>query len=505
MAIFARQSDIAMFKIKHVLFSASAVLLFACGGDKTPKLEENLTQPLFMNGEIHQSGNQYNFIECGTNQTFSFQENLIDKALSDLLKTSGVIYLEAEMDIDFETKVISNFKPLLSDADQRCVQVGEEFKPGIYILHSTDTTAMDGSSGILEFQEDGSVLMSSGSSQKNALTGKWSKTDEKNISITWESAAAPSNLLLKIEADKLIASDEASGQLHYDYNGPSRKSLIEQALYDELADISSIRGGSPVTRDQLSTETSLADLMTNEIQWKSFNNYLSFFFKLDAAELQSFRKSGMKIGNVRDAIYSAMLEKGALVKKVVIGPEPGSCGSEELECLQVYEGNWTNLGQPIENFLYEPGAMYQILVTEEKSGTDENGKPIVKRSLIKQMEVKEMASDFRLHDVWALKILRGTPVKGLAFREHPYIELHLEEGKVNGHTGCNRLFGDFNLDAKKLKFGTIATTRMMCEEIAKFEADMLAALAEVSSYKFEGNDLHLLAGEQVIMVLRKVD
>jgi hypothetical protein len=34
---------------------------------------------------------------------------------------------------------------------------------------------------------------------------------------------------------------------------------------------------------------------------------------------------------------------------------------------------------------------------------------------------------------------------------------------------------------------------------------MLAALAEVSSYKFEGNDLHLLAGEQVIMVLRKVD
>lgn len=64
------------------------------------------------------------------------------------------------------------------------------------------------------------------------------------------------------------------------------------------------------------------------------------------------------------------------------------------------------------------------------------------------------------------------------------------DGRTGGHGGCNRFFGDYELNEGKLDFGMLGATRMACGEPAdSFEISFLEALENTTSAVRAGNRL----------------
>jgi heat shock protein HslJ len=94
---------------------------------------------------------------------------------------------------------------------------------------------------------------------------------------------------------------------------------------------------------------------------------------------------------------------------------------------------------------------------------------------------------------WALVELEGESVEVPSDQIRPAIVLDLEESRVTGSGGVNRLTGPFALTGGKLRFGRLATTRMAGpEEAMRREERFLAALDRVTSYELDGRTLTLL-------------
>lgn len=103
---------------------------------------------------------------------------------------------------------------------------------------------------------------------------------------------------------------------------------------------------------------------------------------------------------------------------------------------------------------------------------------------------------------WTLVELDGEPVEIASDELAPSLVLDLEEARVTGSGGVNRLTGHFALSGDELRFGPLATTRMAGPDDAmQREAAFLAALERVTSYALDGRTLTLLAGDQAIVGL----
>ena len=105
-------------------------------------------------------------------------------------------------------------------------------------------------------------------------------------------------------------------------------------------------------------------------------------------------------------------------------------------------------------------------------------------------------------DVVNLKGEKVTPKKDVT----PYLGFNLNEGRVYGFTGCNRLTG--SIDAKdlangKADFSKTGCTRMMCPD-SRYEQVFLQALGEVSHSELEGKLLKLSdSNGNVLLTLKK--
>jgi heat shock protein HslJ len=104
---------------------------------------------------------------------------------------------------------------------------------------------------------------------------------------------------------------------------------------------------------------------------------------------------------------------------------------------------------------------------------------------------------------WRLTELNGERIKKQegAGAEPPDLKFDAEKKAVSGSTGINRLAGGYKLDANKLKFGNLATTRMAGpEELMKQETEFVSALESVDSWKRTGDRLELMSGDKVVAV-----
>jgi heat shock protein HslJ len=102
---------------------------------------------------------------------------------------------------------------------------------------------------------------------------------------------------------------------------------------------------------------------------------------------------------------------------------------------------------------------------------------------------------------WGLTELNGKPIeqRNGAGAEPPDLKFDAEKKTISGSTGINRLAGSYKLDANKLKFGNLATTRMAGpEELMKQETAFVNALESVDSWKRTGDRLELLSGDKVV-------
>ena len=105
---------------------------------------------------------------------------------------------------------------------------------------------------------------------------------------------------------------------------------------------------------------------------------------------------------------------------------------------------------------------------------------------------------------WTLVELDGESVEVGESGQAPSLVLDLEEARVTGSGGVNRLTGSFALSEDELRFGPLATTRMAGPDDAMArEHAFLDALARVTSYELDERTLTLLAdGDAVVRLSR---
>jgi heat shock protein HslJ len=91
---------------------------------------------------------------------------------------------------------------------------------------------------------------------------------------------------------------------------------------------------------------------------------------------------------------------------------------------------------------------------------------------------------------WRLVALQGMPVEAADPQRAPHITL--ENKRVAGSGGCNRLAGSYVLDGERLAFGPLIGTKMACPQGMEQERAFLDALPGVKRWRIDGQRLDLL-------------
>ena len=75
------------------------------------------------------------------------------------------------------------------------------------------------------------------------------------------------------------------------------------------------------------------------------------------------------------------------------------------------------------------------------------------------------------------------------------------ENKVNGHSGCNQIFGQYKAENGSIKFLNMAMTRRMCDEATnKIEMQLAQVLETANAYKAEKGKVTLYNGKTPLAV-----
>ena len=69
---------------------------------------------------------------------------------------------------------------------------------------------------------------------------------------------------------------------------------------------------------------------------------------------------------------------------------------------------------------------------------------------------------------WNIIEVNGAAVVPAPGQEFPFIGFDTKAGKVYGNSGCNRMMGTFDVNAKPgtIDLGAMGSTRMMCPDMA---------------------------------------
>lgn len=119
---------------------------------------------------------------------------------------------------------------------------------------------------------------------------------------------------------------------------------------------------------------------------------------------------------------------------------------------------------------------------------------------------KNAATLSSLSGEWNIIEINGSAVVPAPNQEFPFIGFDTKTGKVYGNSGCNRLMGSFDVNAKpgQIDLGALGSTRMMCPDMT-VEKNVLAALGQVKKYKQLGKENMALCGSsnRPLIVLQK--
>ncbi len=114
--------------------------------------------------------------------------------------------------------------------------------------------------------------------------------------------------------------------------------------------------------------------------------------------------------------------------------------------------------------------------------------------------------DTMLHNIWVVKEMKGEDLQAEDFSKGlPTLEIYSAAGRITGHDGCNRLFGNVTGNMDIIKFGALGSTMMACPDMEK--SNELISLISGQSFEYvrESGLLLLKQNEQVMLALRNVD
>ena len=107
---------------------------------------------------------------------------------------------------------------------------------------------------------------------------------------------------------------------------------------------------------------------------------------------------------------------------------------------------------------------------------------------------------------WNIIEINGSKVVPDESKNLPFIVFDTTTGRVSGNSGCNRMMGSFDVNAKSgsIDLKEMASTRMMCPDMTT-ENNVLNAFAQVKGYKKAGKDKVFLcnSSNRPVVVLQK--
>ena len=117
---------------------------------------------------------------------------------------------------------------------------------------------------------------------------------------------------------------------------------------------------------------------------------------------------------------------------------------------------------------------------------------------------KNVATLSSLGGEWNIIEINGSAVVPAPNQEFPFIGFDTKTGKVYGNSGCNRMMGSFDVNAKPgtIDLGALGSTRMACPDM-EVESRVLKALNSAQSFgKLSGGGMGFYdANDNLVMVL----
>ena len=114
--------------------------------------------------------------------------------------------------------------------------------------------------------------------------------------------------------------------------------------------------------------------------------------------------------------------------------------------------------------------------------------------------------DMRLHDIWVLDIINGQKTNLQSYSKGlPQLEIFVEEQRIGGHDGCNRIMGSIATKGDSIQFGALATTMMACQQMKA--SDDFRQLLDQNDFHFliKSNKLILNAADGSRLIFKKID
>jgi len=106
---------------------------------------------------------------------------------------------------------------------------------------------------------------------------------------------------------------------------------------------------------------------------------------------------------------------------------------------------------------------------------------------------------------WRIVELDGKAINGLVNNTTPYVSFDKKDNRYAVITGCNTLAGDLELSKNKIKLKTGISTMMYCEDM-RVEDSFKKIMDNISSYKLDNNELHLIGSDKQVKVkLKSID
>lgn len=119
---------------------------------------------------------------------------------------------------------------------------------------------------------------------------------------------------------------------------------------------------------------------------------------------------------------------------------------------------------------------------------------------------KEATPLSSINGEWNIIEINGSAITQEQDQQTPFIGFDTTTGKLYGYSGCNRMMGSFDVNAKPgtIDLGAIGSTRMACPDMT-MEQNVLSALGQVKGYKKMGKDHMALcnASDRPVIVLAK--
>lgn len=119
--------------------------------------------------------------------------------------------------------------------------------------------------------------------------------------------------------------------------------------------------------------------------------------------------------------------------------------------------------------------------------------------------VVNATAQFNPDEVWLLSEMQGKEVAPLEGQKKISIQFNPEAGTFQGHSGCNRYFGNFkDLGKGKMELSELNATKMACaESFHKMEGAYMALLRRCDGYNLGEYTLELTQKGKVLISFEK--